>query len=104
MVNATDEFAATLKSARKKKGLSQRAFSRLAGMPQSRLSRIENGSIDIRTSSLIELARTLDLELMLIPRQFVPAVRSLTRGLDYSKENGEGIPMYTLDDEGDDGS
>lgn len=76
---ATDHVAQTLKSARVAKGLSQRALSARAGVPQSHISKIETGAVDLRVSSLIALARVLDLELTLVPRKTVPAVNSLIR-------------------------
>lgn len=75
----TDPIAKTLKHAREAKGLSQRAMSNLAGVPQGHISKIENGTVDMRVSSLIELARALDLELTLVPRKSVSAVRSIVR-------------------------
>lgn len=93
------ELTEKLKAAREKKGLSQRAFSKSIGMPQSRLSRIENGLIDLRTSSLLELSRALDLELMLIPRQGVPMVDSLVRQAMGDADLGQMRPVYGLDDE-----
>jgi transcriptional regulator with XRE-family HTH domain len=59
----TDHIATTLKNARKAKGLSQRALSELVRAPQSHISKIESGGVDLRVSSLVELARVLDLEL-----------------------------------------
>ncbi len=76
---ATSHIPATLKSAREAKGLSQRALSELSGVPQSHISRIENGAVDLRVSSLVELARVLDLELALVPRKSVPAVSAIVR-------------------------
>ena len=73
-------IANKLKAAREAKGLSQRALSKLAGVPQSHISKIENGFVDLRLSSLIELARVLGLELMLVPRKTLPAIKSITRG------------------------
>ncbi|HWA91876.1 MAG TPA: helix-turn-helix transcriptional regulator [Rhizomicrobium sp.] len=70
----------TLKAAREAKGLTQRALAERAGVPQSHISRIESGAVDLQTSSLIQLARALDLELSLVPRQIVPAVDALARG------------------------
>lgn len=75
----TEHIARTLKEARENKGLSQRALSKKAGMPQSHISKIESGAVDLRLSSLMELARALDLELALVPRKAVPAVRSIVR-------------------------
>ncbi len=79
MKYSLEPIAATLKAAREAKGLSQRALSELAGVPQSHISKIEKGSVDLRVSSLIELARILDLELVLVPRKSVPAVSSIVR-------------------------
>ncbi len=92
-----------LKSAREKRGLSQRAFSREIGVPQSRISKIESGAVDLRTSNLLELSRALGLEVMLVPRQLVPAVKSVIdqtgkAGKDYETQR----PLYQLGDEGDD--
>ena len=72
-------IANNLKAAREAKGLSQRALSKLAGVPQSHISKIENGFVDLRLSSLIELARVLGLELMLVPRMALPAIKSIAR-------------------------
>lgn len=74
-----DEISRTLKAARKAKGLSQRALATMAGVPQSHISKIENTGVDLRISSLAEIARALDLELILVPRKTVPAVKSIAR-------------------------
>lgn len=79
MFYATQNIIDTLKGARVAKGLSQRALGRRTGVPQSHVSKIENGGADIRLSSLIELARALDLDLRLIPRKAVPAVDGIVR-------------------------
>ena len=79
MAYATEYIAQTLKVARQGKGLSQRALSKLAGVPQSHISKIENGAVDLRLSSLVEIARVLDLEVTLVPRKSVPAVQSIVR-------------------------
>jgi len=80
MTYATEQFASTLKAARETRGLSQRALSTKSGVPQSHISKIENGAVDLRVSSLVKLARVLDLELMLVPRKAVSAVQSIVRG------------------------
>ena len=48
-------------------------------MPQGHISKIENGAVDLKLSSLIALARILDLEVMPVPRKLVPAVQALAR-------------------------
>jgi transcriptional regulator with XRE-family HTH domain len=81
MTYATQDIFDALKSAREAKGLSQRAVSARTGVPQSHISKIESGGADIRLSSLIELARALDLELKLVPRKAVPAVNNVVRSV-----------------------
>ena len=80
------EIAKTLKSAREAKGLSQHALARIAGVPQSHISKIEAAGVDLRTSSLTVLARALDLELTLVPRKSVPAVDSIVRSTQASAQ------------------
>lgn len=79
MIYATEHIARTLREARENKGLSQRELSTKSGVPQGHISKIENGDVDLRASSLVELARVLDLELLFIPRNAVPAVKSIVR-------------------------
>jgi transcriptional regulator with XRE-family HTH domain len=79
MAYTNEEIIHALKNGRHAKGLSQRALSAHTGVPQSHISKIESGSTDIRLSSLIELARALDLEVKLVPRKALPAVDSIVR-------------------------
>jgi len=79
MTYATQEIAEVLKTAREAKGLSQRALASLAGVPQSHISKIESGAVDLRLSSLVEIARALDLEVTLVPRKNLSAVQSIIR-------------------------
>lgn len=80
MTYATEHIAGTLRSAREARGLSQRELSAKSGVPQSHISKIENGAVDLRVSSLVKLARVLDLELMIVPRKALSAVQSIARG------------------------
>lgn len=75
----TEAIAASLKEARASKGLSQRDLSVISGVPQAQISRIEAGTVDPRTTSLIALAHALDMELALVPRKAMPAVKSISR-------------------------
>lgn len=79
MSYAIEEISEQLRAAREKKGLSQRELSALAGVPQSHISKIENSGVDLRISSLAAIARALDLELTLVPRKALPAVKSVSR-------------------------
>ncbi len=73
----TEHLAGTLRIAREARGLSQRELSVTSGVPQGHISKIENGAVDLRVSSLVALARALDLEPMLVPHKSVPAVQSM---------------------------
>src|SRR5208282_2503382 len=79
IVSPIRPIAETLKAARKRKGLSQRALAAKIGSPQSYISRIENAGVDLQTSSLVEIARALDLELLLVPRRMLPAIHAMQR-------------------------
>jgi transcriptional regulator with XRE-family HTH domain len=79
MTYAGSYIVEALKSAREAKQLSQRALSAKAGVPQSHISKIESGAVDPQVSTLVELARLLNLEVMLVPRSLVPAVRGIVR-------------------------
>jgi HTH-type transcriptional regulator / antitoxin HipB len=65
-----------IRRAREEKGLTQAELGIRLGQPQSSVSRVERGG-DVRLSTVLEIARTLDLEPMLIPKRLVPAVRAL---------------------------
>jgi len=66
--------------------LSQQAVAGLADLTQSRYSAIELGKIDPRTSTLAEIARALDMELMLVPKEMVPVVQSVLAGVEDSED------------------
>jgi transcriptional regulator with XRE-family HTH domain len=87
-------LATQLKRAREEKKLSQRTLAELVGIPQGHLSRIENGTVDLQTSTLMQLARALDLELTLVPTRALPAVAALT-----TRSSATQGPAYTLEDE-----
>lgn len=101
MIYAIEHIVRILKAARKSKGLSQRELGAKSGVPQGHISKIENGAVDLRLSSLVELARVLDLELTLVPRKMVPAVQSIVRTSARStQQDGEAArPAYSLDED-----
>jgi HTH-type transcriptional regulator/antitoxin HipB len=63
-----NDLIQSLQNARKNKGLTQRQLAQAVGLPQGHISRIENGKTDVRLSTLIEMVRVLDHELLLIPQ------------------------------------
>ena len=90
MSYAIEEIADALRTAREERGLSQRELSARSGVPQGHISKIENGTVNLRLSSLVELARALDLELMLVPRKSLPAVQAIVRS---ATGDGKGADM-----------
>jgi transcriptional regulator with XRE-family HTH domain len=82
-----------LKSFRLANGLKQAEMGQKIGLPQSHLSRIEQGATDPRLSTVLDMARVLDQELVLVPRQLLPQLRALL----YGEEEDE--RRWQLDDE-----
>lgn len=68
-----------LRQARTDTRLSQRELSARTGLTQSNISLIESGSTEPGLNTVIQLARALDLELMLIPKRYIPAVTGIIR-------------------------
>lgn len=96
MSYSIQDVAERIKFARNKKGLSQRALSAKTGVTQSHISKIENGMVDLQVSSLIEIARCLDLELVLVPRNLLSAVQAFQNASKLSQ-----MPAYQLTEEED---
>ncbi len=98
---STEYISEKLKKTRESMGLSQRALSLKSGVPQGHISKIENGSVDLRLSSLVAIMRALELELALVPRKYLSAVNSIVGNLDSHRDGGPPRPVYTLDEEGE---
>lgn len=79
MSTAIEDIAASIKAARIARGFTQKQLGERVGLPQSHISKIEGGSVDLQISSLVEIARALDLELKLVPRRTVPAIEGVVR-------------------------
>lgn len=77
MRRSLEDIAQALRLTREQKGLSQRALSERSGLPQGQISKIENAAVDLRLTSLIELARALDLEVSLVPRTSLAAIDTI---------------------------
>jgi len=102
----TEQITQRLRAVRLAKGIRQAQLSRLAGVPQAQISRIEANAVDLRVSSLVGLSHALDLEVALVPRKLMPAIQSLMRQLtDPPRANRleEPRPAYTLDGDDDGG-
>lgn len=96
VIYSIEHLVETLKKARQAKGLSQRALGKKVGVPQSHISKIESGLVDLQASSLIEIARSLELEPILVPRPLIPLVQSLLRN---SGKSDKPRPMYKPDED-----
>lgn len=84
-----------LKSARQAIGLKQSEVGQKLGLPQSHVSKIEQGGTDPRLSTVSDMARVLDQELVLVPRQLLSQVRALLQ-----EEKGHDR-RWQLDEEND---
>lgn len=103
MSYVTEQVVQSLREARLSKGLSQRELSARSGVPQSHISKIESGAVDLRVSSLIALARVLDLELFVAPKKSVPAIKSIIRsGKSIQDAESQRLPAYHLGGDDDD--
>lgn len=110
-----DIMITALKAARDAKGLSQAELGRRVGKDQGYISRLERGRLTPQLATLNEIARALDLEIMLVPRERVPAVKAVVQPrstqlrnrwahLDISPDDMlRTKPAYRLDEDEDDG-
>ncbi|MBS2008724.1 MAG: helix-turn-helix transcriptional regulator [Cyanobacteria bacterium SZAS TMP-1] len=95
-----EPLLAQLVKTRKAKGLSQSQISSKLGHPQSYISSIENGKHDLRLSTFIELARVLELEAILVPRDLSPAVKQMIRDFEGEATSDERAFIPTGDADG----
>lgn len=82
-----------LKCVRQEKRLTQAELGRKLGLPQSHISRIEQGLTDPRLSTITDMARLLDQELVLVQRVMLTAVRAVFSAKDVQK------PMWQPDED-----
>lgn len=75
----SEHLVSQVRQAREAAGLSQRALSERTGQTQSHISQIESGKMEPGLSSFIDMARALDLELLLVPKKLSPGVEALKR-------------------------
>jgi predicted transcriptional regulator len=87
------EIITQLKRARQVKKIKQSELGGKLGLPQSHISKIEKGGADPRLSTVEDMARLLDQELVLIPRAMLPVIRAVLSGEDTQK------PKWRVDEE-----
>ncbi|HEY6233746.1 MAG TPA: helix-turn-helix transcriptional regulator [Candidatus Elarobacter sp.] len=76
--NDGDGLGELLAHRRRERRIAQSDLARKLGMSAANLSRIEHGS-DFRVSTLLEIARALKLEPVLVPKPNVPLVLAIIR-------------------------
>lgn len=94
-----DLLRQALAAARRRKDLSQAELGKLVGLPQAHISGIETGRIVPRHDTLLDLVRVLGYDLLLVPRELVPAVEALLRERSQSDSGEEERPLYEPDDD-----
>ncbi len=66
-----------MKQRRHELGLTQAEVARRLGATQSYVAQVERSVRELRWATVVELARALELEPMLVPRDRIPAVEAV---------------------------
>lgn len=77
MAYKTEHLIRQLRAAREAQKMSQRELSARSGLTQSHISQIERGTMEPGLGSLVDVARALDLEIVLAPKKLMPAIRNI---------------------------
>lgn len=85
------ELAIELKHYREQLALSQKDMLLNIGMSQQQYQRIESGS-DTRLSTLLRVLEGLNLEMMLVPKQHISAVKALINQATLEPEIDRHLP------------
>jgi DNA-binding XRE family transcriptional regulator len=89
------ELGLLFRQGRQRARLTQDQVASRAGLSRPSYRAIETGAAAARASTLINVARALGMEMMLIPKQLVPAVQAMLHAGD------EDQPAFTADPEDD---
>lgn len=84
-----------LVAARKAAGMSQEQLAARAGLSRMTVQRTEAGQIDPRLSSVAAIAKTLGMDVMLVPTALRPELESFVRsgGRFLGQPAGSGAPL-----------
>lgn len=80
MIEPKRHIGTTLARARRRQGLTQAELANRMGRDQTYVARVEGGKRDPRWETVMDFARALELEPMLVPRSWVPAVIAIVQG------------------------
>jgi transcriptional regulator with XRE-family HTH domain len=87
------ELGQQLLDGRRRAKLTQDDVAIRAGLSRVSYRAIETGAAAPRASTLVNIARALGMEMMLIPKEMIPAVQAMLRSGD------EDQPAFTADPE-----
>lgn len=89
-----------LQNARKAAGLTHDMLAQRAGLSRMTVQRTEAGKIDPRLSTLLVLARSLGMDLMLVPKSLRPDLENFVRsgGRFLGQPSGVGAPPSLVDE------
>ena len=84
-----------LEAARKAAGMSQEQLATRSGLSRMTVQRTEAGQIDPRLSSVAAIAKTLGMDVMLVPTLLRPELESFVRsgGRFLGQPAGSGAPL-----------
>lgn len=91
------EIGETLRAARHAAAMTQEEVADLAGLSRPRYRDIEKGTAAARATTLVNVARALGLDVMLVPRAMVPGVQALLR-----PHNDDDLPAFVPQPDDDD--
>lgn len=66
--------------------MSQRELSARSGLTQSHISQIERGTMEPGLASLVDVARALDLEIVLAPKKLMPAIGNILASASFTSD------------------
>jgi DNA-binding XRE family transcriptional regulator len=89
------ELGKLLREGRQRAKLTQDQLALRAGLSRVSYRAIETGAAAPRASTLINIARALGMEMMLIPKELVPAVQAMLRS------GADDQPAFTADPDED---
>lgn len=92
----TSPVAQALRTARTERGLTQAELATRLGLRQRQISDLERATNDPRLTTIQNVARALDLELMLVPRHLIGAVEGMERSTSATTPASQRA-MYALD-------
>jgi transcriptional regulator with XRE-family HTH domain len=95
----TNDISYVLAKSRKDRAWSQKDLASRLNMRQSQISDIEAGKRDPRMSTVVEIARALGLEMVLVPRQMLPAVSYILRSGNTEEQDKQLFGYEFLDNE-----